>query len=376
MASLTLRRFAKQWLLPPALTEFLRGLRRPQKHVDFQTFWNRFPKSSVPTELSDMVSTFVESPDFKNISRYWHHLNAINLEMIARDGADNYRKNVSFNYYTWTEIDEDKAGSLFRIAGSAQSPYRELFRQQPGLAATLSVQHNILIAALYAAVMARPVARYFAQVRERVTDSTPHLMIDGKPVTQDRLNSLLEFERISLLGDFADRTILEIGAGDGRTAACMMSLIPSVKYIIADIPPAVFLCSQNLRRLFPDRRITMAFTASSQLSALIRDNDLIFIFPHQLRLLANKSIDLFLAVDCLHEMTKTTINDYFAQIDRLATTFYMKVWSSTQVPLDLHRLTRDDYPVRAHWKKVFDESCVFPSNFSEMGYRLAHHFSP
>jgi hypothetical protein len=56
--------------------------------------------------------------------------------------------------------------------------------------------------------------------------------------------------------------------------------------------------------------------------------------------------------------------------DRLARSFYMKVWNTTQVPFDLHHLTRDDYPVRPHWEKVFDEACVFPSNFSEMGYRL------
>jgi putative sugar O-methyltransferase len=221
--------------------------------------------------------------------------------------------------------------------------------------------------------MARPIAQRFAEVREQIGDSTPHLVIDGARVTQDRLNALLEFERISLLGDFADgSTVLEIGAGDGRTAACLMSLMPGIKYIIGDTPPALFLSSGNLRGLFPERRVAAALKASSleELSALIRGNDLIFIFPHQIRLLADKSIDLFLAIDCLHEMTKATIDDYFAQIDRLARSFYMKVWNTTQVPFDLHRLTRDDYPVRPHWEKVFDEACVFPSNFCEMAYRL------
>jgi hypothetical protein len=151
-----------------------------------------------------------------------------------------------------------------------------------------------------------------------------------------------------------------------------MSLTSDIKYIIADIPPALFLSSLNLRELFPERRIALAFKVSNpeEVSALIRDNDLIFMFPHQMRLLADKSIDLFLAVDCLHEMTMATIEDYFAQIDRLARNFYMKVWNSTRVPFDLHRLTRDDYPFRPHWEKVFDEVCVFPSNFCEMGYRL------
>jgi hypothetical protein len=48
--------------------------------------------------------------------------------------------------------------------------------------------------------MSRPVALRFAEVREQVTDSTPHLVIDGVQVTQDRLNSLLEFAFSVTLG--------------------------------------------------------------------------------------------------------------------------------------------------------------------------------
>jgi putative sugar O-methyltransferase len=218
--------------------------------------------------------------------------------------------------------------------------------------------------------MARPVAKRLAEVRELVDVSTPHLVIDGAQITQDRLNSLLEFERISLLN--ITGTVFEIGAGNGRTAACLMSLQPRIKYIIADIPPALFLSMENLRKLFPERRIATGFDGGpDKLPSLINDNDVIFIFPHQINLLADKSIDLFLAVDCLHEMTKATIEDYFAQIDRVARSFYMKVWKSTIVPFDLHLLTRDHYPIRRHWNRVFDEACVFPSNFCEMGYRLS-----
>ena len=119
-------------------------------------------------------------------------------------------------------------------------------------------------------------------------------------------------------------------------------------------------------------RTRVAFNISSreEISSLVRDHDLIFMFPDQIRLLEDKSIDRFLAVDCLHEMTSATIEEYFSQIDRIAKSFYMKVWNSTQVPFDLHHLTRDDYPVKASWEKVFDEKCIFPSNFSEMGFRL------
>jgi hypothetical protein len=81
------------------------------------------------------------------MSRYWHHLNAANLEIIAREGPQNYRKNVSFNYFTWADISEDLTAGLFKTAEQSQSAYAHLFRQQPGLDVARSVQHNILIAA-------------------------------------------------------------------------------------------------------------------------------------------------------------------------------------------------------------------------------------
>src|SRR5690606_31659160 len=131
---------------------------------------------------------------------------------------------------------------------------------------------------------------------------TPHLNLDGARITQDRLNSLLEYEQISRLGVLRrDCRVLEIGAGSGRTAACLLSLVPGLKYIIADIPPALFLSYGNLRDLFPELRVAAGFTVQSrqELDAVIAGNDLIFVFPDQLRHMADKSIDLFLAVDCL-----------------------------------------------------------------------------
>jgi hypothetical protein len=167
-------------------------------------------------------------------------------------------------------------------------------------------------------------------------------------------------------------TVLELGVGNGGTTACMMSLLPGLKYIIANIPPGLFLSSINLRELFPERRVTVAVNASTsdELQRQIRDNDLIFVFPNQIRLMTDQSVDLFLGVGCLHEVTKATIEDYFSQIDRSALNFYMKVWSSVRGRFDLHYLTRDDYPVRPHWVRVFDDPCVYPSNYSEMGWRI------
>ena len=40
------------------------------------------------------------------------------------------------------------------------------------------------------------------------------------------------------------------------------------------------------------------------------NNDILFIFPHQLSFFEKKTFDIFIAVGCLHEMDKKTIKRY------------------------------------------------------------------
>ena len=74
------------------------------------------------------------------------------------------------------------------------------------------------------------------------TFSNPPLLIEDKEIVQDDLNSLFEFEQIEkLLSNIQLRKnkILEIGAGSGRTAKAILSITNNIKYIIANIPPAI-----------------------------------------------------------------------------------------------------------------------------------------
>ena len=43
----------------------------------------------------------------------------------------------------------------------------------------------------------------------------------------------------------------------------------------------------------------------------IDDSDIAFIFPHQLEMLSENGLDLILAIDCIHEIDKSTIQYYF-----------------------------------------------------------------
>jgi putative sugar O-methyltransferase len=94
------------------------------------------------------------------------------------------------------------------------------------------------------------------------TLTNPPLLIEDKEIVQDDLNSLFEFEQIEkLLSNIQLRKnkILEIGAGSGRTAKVILSIMNNIKYIIADIPPAINLCINSLKKYFPDKNLATAF---------------------------------------------------------------------------------------------------------------------
>ncbi len=49
------------------------------------------------------------------------------------------------------------------------------------------------------------------------------------------------------------RSILEVGAGYGRTAYALLNLYPHATYTIVDIEPAILISRWYLTQLFPDR---------------------------------------------------------------------------------------------------------------------------
>ena len=163
------------------------------------------------------------------------------------------------------------------------------------------------------------------------TFSNPPLLIEDKEIVQDDLNFLFEFEQIEkLLSNIQLRKnkILEIGAGSGRTAKAILSIMDNTKYIIADIPPSINLCINSLKKYFPDKNLATAFQVNNQkdLNIALEKNDILFIFPHQLKLFEKNTFYITLAIDCLHEMEKKIIKIYMSIFEDISTFLYFKIW--------------------------------------------------
>lgn len=172
----------------------------------------------------------------------------------------------------------------------------------------------------------------------------------GRLVSQDLGNCALEAVAIkrAFVGRPAPRSILEVGAGYGRTAYSMLKLFPECTYTIVDIEPAIRLSKWYLSSLFPSERLR-------------------FLSPEQAFDLPASSIDLAVSISSLQEMTTDQVKGYLDLIDKVADggVVYLKQWEKWTNPDDGIEMQFDQYPVPGRWIQRFRQSAAVQSNFQE-----------
>lgn len=212
------------------------------------------------------------------------------------------------------------------------------------------------------------------ELEEPAAGNPPAIELHGRKISQDLANSVLEYH--SILRGLPDTghigTITEIGGGYGRTAYVFLRKMPWVRYIMADIPPALYIAERYLTGEFPDRKVFRyrPFNDFADVQEEFRAADLVFLMPDQLQLLPDNSTDLFLAIDCLHEMRPEQIMSYYALIDRLSAYMYQKCWKRTTIPYDNITLTQDDYPFPRNWRNLFVRDCLVQSTYFETLFEM------
>ena len=360
-------------LVPPLFISLALRVLSRIKQRDFIPWWKSFRATeALPGQLVDMVDYYILTEDYRGLSKYWHWLNKKNIEQIASEGLGNYRQTVAKNYFTWVgeSLDNSYTRNLIAHAQSSKSkiPLSELFRRHDLFSLDESVQHNLVTMLLHEYVLASGLSGPLSALDESGLGNPPCIEIDGKRISQDMLNSAIEYRSVQdgqALG--SNPVILEVGAGSGRTAYCFLKLIPQAKYIIVDVPPALFISQHFLSSQFKDKKIFgfRPFNTYSEIAKELEASDIAFLMPHQLKLVERASIDVFMAIDCLHEMTPSQVEFYFSEADRLARSIYFKCWLDTKVPFDGITWSSDSYPVRPGWRSKYKRKCAVPADFFE-----------
>ena len=313
-------------------------------------------------------------------SKYWEELNRKNLQQLADSKYENFKRTLARNYFTWIVSPfNDQMRFLMREAGAWQSLrifFSALFapRQVP-LKKKHTIFYHMLTILLWTYVEKHDAEGLLNRLSEPREGNPPEVIRNGRLISQDLANSLLEYEAI-LHPDLDRRdvrTILELGPGYGRTAYVFLTLQPDCRYILVDIPPALYVAQRYLSSIFEDRKIFnfRRFDDIDQVQSEIENADIIFLTPNQLELLPDKSIDLFINISSLHEMRMDQIRYYFDEIDRLTRKyFYFKQWKETTIPFENQTILEADYPVRDDWRLINRQQCKVQKPFFEALYEL------
>jgi putative sugar O-methyltransferase len=326
-----------------------------------------------------MLNAFIEKQEAATTSTYWSMLCRKNVAQLLETGYENFKQTVALNYFTWivgrkdpqflflqSSLREDaKARARKRAAESR--PHAFMTKEQ-------SEFYNLMTYLLWEYTEETVGSDLMARLEEPDEGNPPSVRLNGRNISQDVANSVLEYDSVSRgLPDIESvRSIIEVGGGYGRTAYAFLHLLPHVRYYLVDIPPALYIAEKYLTGQFADRKIFpyRPFRNFSDVAHEFQEAQIAFLMPDQLSLLPDRTADLFLAIDCLHEMRPEQIRDYYRTIDRLSGYLYQKCWKKTKIPYDDIILTQDDYPFLPNWRKLFFRDCRVQTSYFETLFHI------
>ena len=346
---------------------------------NLKKFWTKLDKKNLPADLIETFNLYLNSPSYNWSSKFWHHVIMLHLDLIASGKHKNYETIMAKHYFTWTEINEDLIkDSCKEVQNNKINLKVNLFKKQKNLNWADSINHNLILLLLYENLKSRKVFKYLNKIKRNNSIVENSLDIDGLEITQDNLNSLYEYEKIESLFNKIKSTkkfFLEVGAGAGRTSKVILSLNDNAKYVIADLPPAINVSFKNIKASFPNKKIKKCFDLDEKnLNIELKENDILFIFPHQIKFFPKKTFDISLAIDCLHEMEKKIIKDYMTNFERVSQILYFKVWEYAGLPYSFYQHysvhEKKDYFIKDHWKEHMKARCKYPSEYFELAYEF------
>jgi putative sugar O-methyltransferase len=339
-----------------------------------------------PEDIERLTAMFasVESGDDRaRPSKYWIELNRMNLAQLQQHGYANFKRTIALNYFTFVRILPWDAQIIFLLRVlpfrvSLNCMKRAFFAHKHDYFSAFnwiqSLLYNFLTLASWAYSRDAVSNPSLLALREP-EEGNPAVVTDesGALISQDLANSILE---ISAIGTELSpgSVVLELGAGYGRDAYALLATTSGIKYIIVDIPPALWVAQTYLSHEFPGRRIFpyREFASFADIEQEFQECDIAFFLSTQIAMLPDGLADLAINISSLHEMRPEQIAFYFSQFDRLLKDdglFYYKQWKRGRVPFENLVIHQRDYPIPHTWRCELSREAPIQSRFFEARYR-------
>jgi hypothetical protein len=142
----------------------------------------------------------------------------------------------------------------------------------------------------------------------------------------------------------------------------------SCRYLIVDIPPALYVSQWYLQKVFPEKKI-FAFRPFDDFGSVekeIEEADICFFTPNQLEILPDSYVDVALSISSLGEMTVPQIDHYKRLLENKSRKLvYLKQWIHTFNELDRVALTKQSYNLSPNWTLAIDRADAIQDGFFE-----------
>jgi putative sugar O-methyltransferase len=355
----------------------------------FENYWKKIKNSeNIDSNLIHITESFINSKSYDSVSNYWHLLNIKNYESLCNFGIKKYGSTIARNYYTFSDLSGDDLiknaiENLKNTNNSIETKTSVFFKKHDGFNFKESIFYNYFCYLLFYNLKLTDVFKYLSKLKNEtyLGFNDPHIEIENYQVTVDKVVSLLDYDKIKKTFDISNfNTVLEIGAGSGRTSEAILTIENNLRYIICDIAPATYISHERLKKAFPKKKISLLINIddNNKLNEEIKSNDISFIFPHQLKMLNKDCLDLSIAIDCIHEMDKKTIKYYFESIEKTSKNFYFSIWENYEVPFSKTlfqksnklNYSKGDYEIPTKWENILNERLIFPSTFLSLGFKI------
>jgi len=332
-------------------------------------------------DMHQIIKLHANASPLYRASKLWQSHFVRHNRLLRQNGISNFKRSVNLGYFQWKiGFRDDQLVSSLRyvntfavlknflkiritspltddVGGIQQNRFIYRFFMASLLEVTKTVDHHNLL----------------DTIKEPAAGNPWQVFYGDRLISQDLCNSLIEYSSITKnIAPSAPLVVGELGAGYGRLAYVFLKAHRNVKYVIFDIPSAIFISQWYLSNVFPDKNIfrVKSFRNFEEIREEYEQSDIAFFLPEQMELFPEKHFNLFITISTLGEMKADQIRNYFSQIDRLTRGyFYTKQWIVSVNPNDDIVISQADYPVPPTWKNIYERPVVVQKSFFEALYR-------
>jgi putative sugar O-methyltransferase len=326
---------------------------------------------------------------------FWKTHGTFHLELLKSYGLANFKRTVSHNYQNWlmTSFADPQVRRLVEtwaehrrlepFVNTIERPdhvgfHRKMNFDSPEYALGDELErevYRLAVGLLWEHVLVGDRTGILNTLEEAEIGNPIRIHRHGRLISSDLAHSLRErnllLEKITLTGD-ERLTVGEIGAGHGRLAE-IFARTTNYRYLIFDIPPALYVSEWYIRRLFPNERIFgfRPFDRWEEVRDEVAASRFAFFTANQIEHIPDRQLDLFINMNSLMEMRMDQIQNFLKHISRLTTrAFLSRQWLKWQNSMDNVTVDRESYSLGSGWRKVLDVvDDVHPDFFNQIWAR-------